>query len=185
MLDLVILAVLCIGAVRGYMTGLVRQVASLIGFVVSFIVAVQLMGGIGHIAEISLGISPRVAPLVGFILSFMALQVAIFAGVRMIESLVGALKVSFLNRLAGGALGALKGALALGVVFLVLAYAGVPGEASRNDSVLYAPVAGVVPVVWNYAAEHLPRIRTLSEQFGAHIESHLPGSDESLPPVQE
>ncbi|QXD16081.1 CvpA family protein [Rhodocaloribacter litoris] len=168
-LDLLILFILLAGAVHGFSTGLIRQVASVVSLVLAFILGVQFMTPVGDMAAESLGLSDRIAPLVGFILVFMAIQIAVFALARMVEGLVGVLKLTFLNRLGGGALGAFKAALALSVVFLVLHYVGLPGEELEQGSVLYDPVAGVLPRAWDYVSERVPQVESLSEKFGEHV----------------
>ena len=46
-LDLLLLAVLGIGMVRGWFTGAVRQIVGVLGWMVGFILAASLMGPVG------------------------------------------------------------------------------------------------------------------------------------------
>ncbi len=177
-LDLLILAVLAVGLVRGFATGVIRQVASLVGMVAAFVLGVQLMKPVGGLIVGSLGVSPAIAPLLGFLLVFVVVQVGVFAAGRFVETLVGALRLTVFNRAAGGALGAFKAALALSVGFLVLGYVNMPAEATQRDSALYAPVATVLPTAWNYVSDRLPAAESLSEKFGDRVEASLPGAEE-------
>lgn len=173
MLDLFIVVVLAIGVARGFATGAVRQAASILGLVVSVVLAVQLMGAVGRVAAASLGISDRVAPLVGFVLVLLVVQIAMFALVRMIESVLGALKLSVINRAAGGVIGAAKAALFLSVLFLVMGYFRLPGPESRSASSLYPPVAAFLPVAWDAVAQAFPRVEGLSRRFGDEVLDQL------------
>ncbi len=173
-LDLVILFALAAGVVHGFSTGLIRQVASIVGLALAFILAVQLMGTVGQMASNSLGLSENVGPLVGFVLVFLAVQVAVFALAKMAEGLIGALRLSTVNRALGGALGALKAALALSVLFLVLSYVDLPGEKLARDSTLYVPVAGVLPQTWDYVSERFPKVERLSDRFGQRLRTAIP-----------
>lgn len=174
MLDLFILVVLAAALVRGFATGVIRQVASIAGIVLAFILGVQLMRPAGGLVAGSLGVSDAVAPLAGFLLVFLAVQVAMFALVRTVETVVGALKLTVVNRAAGGLFGAFKGALALGVLFLVLGYVGIPGPNARAGSALYEPVASVLPEAWDYFSERMPQVEALSHKFGEHVRERLP-----------
>ncbi len=170
-LDLLILVVLAAGTVHGFSTGLIKQVASVFGVVLAFVVSLQFMQRVGEAVAGSLGVSEQVAPLVGFVLVFLVVQVAVFALARMVESLVGTLKLSGVNRLLGGFLGAFKAMLALSVIFLVLHYVEVPGAQMAGRSRLYAPVAAALPDAWDYVSEKVPQARKVSEAFGEKIQS--------------
>jgi len=67
-LDLLILVVLAFGLVRGFTTGVVRQIASLVGVVAAFLVAVRFMQPGGEMLTTSLGLSEGVSPLLAFVL---------------------------------------------------------------------------------------------------------------------
>lgn len=174
MLDVLILIVLAVALARGFSTGAIRQAASIVGLIVSVVLAVQLMDPVGVLVAGSLGVSDRIAPLVGFVLVLLVVQVALFAVVRMAEAVLGALKLSILNRALGGVVGAAKGALVLSVLFLVLGYVGVPDAEARAESSLYGPVAGVLPVAWDAAADLFPHVERLSRRFGEDVREELP-----------
>ena len=173
MLDLLILLALAVGFLRGWGTGLVRQVASLAGLLLAFSFGVQLAGPVGRIVADSIGASARVAPVLGFVVVFLAVEVAAFAVVRFVETVIGKLKMSVLNRAGGGALGAAKAALLVGVGFLILGAFGTPGPEARAASVLYQPVASFLPAAWDQVADHLPRLRTVSQQFGERMRTEI------------
>ena len=165
-LDLIIVAALAVGMARGVWTGVIRQVTGLIGLLLAFVLAVRLMTPVGALVADSIGVSPRVAPIVGFVLVFLVVQIAVVAIARATERLVGVLRLGFVNRLAGGAFGAFKAALLLSVLFLVLAPLSLPDGEARASSVLYEPVAGVLPTAWDTVADHWPRVQHLAERFG-------------------
>jgi len=180
-LDWIIIVALAAGLVRGMMAGAIRQVASIIGLVVSFILAVQLMRPIGALTADGLGLSEATAPLVGFVVVFGGVQLIIIALARMIEAAVESLNLTFANRAAGGALGAFKAALLLSVLFLVSTQAGIPDEETQQASMLYTPVAEVLPGTWDHVAAYLPAVRQASEAFGESVRPTLTPDDEEPP----
>ena len=180
-LDVLILAALAGGVVAGLRSGMIRQVLSLVGLVVAFLLATRLMGAAGAMAAGSLGISEEIAPLVGFMLVFGAVQVAVFVLGRLLEAVVGALRLGLLNRMLGGALGALKAGLALSVLFLVLGFFQMPSAPSRDASALYTPVVSVLPEAWDYVAEAFPHVESITGEVEERLQEHLPPDAGSAP----
>ena len=173
-LDALILVVLAAGLLRGFSTGIIRQVIGVAGLLFAFILGLQLMHPTGAAVSGSLGVSPSVAPLVGFVLVFLAVQVAVFALTRFVETLAGVLRLTVVNRLLGALFGVFKAAIVLSVLFLILAYFGVPGSNVRQGSAFYEPVASVLPGAWDYMSERMPEVERLSDRFGRRVEARLP-----------
>ncbi len=178
-LDLIILIAMTGGLIVGLRAGLIKQVLSFAGLIVAFVLSLQLMKPVGDMAAGSLGISDDIAPLVGFVLVFLAVQVAVFALIRSLQALVGALKLSGVNRLLGGAVGAFKASLALSVLFLVLGYLQVPSEETQEESAFYEPVATMVPATWDYLASAVPQLEQVSEQFGKEVEAQITPAEQT------
>jgi membrane protein required for colicin V production len=172
-LDWFILIAVAAGLIRGLMVGAIRQVASIVGLLLAFVVAVQLMRPIGEMTVESIGVSQSTAPLVGFVVVFAGVQLLVVALARTLEVVVESLSLSFANRAAGGALGAFKAALLLSVLFLVTTHAGIPDEKAQENSTLYQPVASVLPGTWDYVAAYLPAMRQASDAFGREVRPRL------------
>ncbi len=177
-LDILILVALGAGVVHGFTTGLIRQVSSVVGLILSFVMAARFMVSVADAASRLLGISEDLAPLVGFILVFILIQIIAFALAKMVESVIGALKLTTVNRALGGAFGAVKAALVLSVLFLVLDYVNLPGDAIESKSSFYSPVAGLFPKAWDFASEKWPQVESMSQKFGKEIESGIRGMGE-------
>lgn len=171
--DILIAVVLAGGLLVGLRSGLIKQALGLLGAVVGFLLALQLMDVAGRMVTASLAVSRDLAPLLGFVLVFGVVQLAVFAATRLAESIIGALRLTTLNRILGGAVGAGKAALVLSIGFLVVAPLGVPTEATQRESALYAPVASAVPRAWDEMQAWFPRLESLSEKFGTEIRERL------------
>jgi membrane protein required for colicin V production len=167
LLDWFILLVLAGGLIRGFVVGAVRQVASLAGLVVAFLLSVQWMHPVGALIVASLGLSPSMGPIVGFVAIFVGVQLLALALSRIFEEVLETLSLSLVNRAAGGALGSFKAALLLSVLFLVLTGLKVPGPEARERSMLYGPVATALPKTLDAAAPYVPAARRASDAFGA------------------
>jgi membrane protein required for colicin V production len=104
---------------------------------------------------------------------YLAVQLAVIIVARVVEKAVGALKLTGVNRILGGAAGAFKAALVLSVTFLVLGRFGIPGESTQDNSSLYGPIAAVLPASWDYVASAMPEVKKISERFGVEVEDRL------------
>jgi membrane protein required for colicin V production len=184
-LDGFILLVLAGGLARGLMAGAVRQIASIAGLLVAFFLSVQFMRPVGTGVVNSLGLAQSLAPVVGFVTLFVGIQILVIALSRMVEQILDSLHLGIANRAAGGVVGGFKAALLLSVLFLVLSSAGLPGTQVRQASALYRPVAGVLPETWDAAAHYVPRMRRISEQFGADVRPLLPRPATSDPATSD
>lgn len=172
-IDIIILAVIAGGLARGFMAGAIRQITSLIGIVLAFALAVQLMQPAGEVVVESLGLSSSLVPVLGFIAVFGLVQIVFFLLGQLVEHLVEALLLSPVNRLVGGVLGGFKAALLLSVAFLLLSRVNIPAQQTKEASVLYQPVALVLPRTWSFAEEHVPSLKSLSNEFGNRVRSEL------------
>lgn len=178
-LDWFIVIVLAGGLIRGFMVGAVRQVTSLSGIVVAFLLSVQLMHPIGELIVTSLGFSEAVGPIAGFIVIFVGVQLLFFVLSRLLERVLETLSLSLLNRAAGGALGGFKAALLLSVLFLVLSGMEMPSEEARDQSALYPPVAQALPETLEAASPYVPAAKRASETFGRQVRPRLESGADS------
>jgi membrane protein required for colicin V production len=123
-----------------------------------------------------------VGPLLGFAVVFGGVQLAFFALARLVESLVGAMRLTAVNRMAGGLLGGFKAALLLSVLFVLMARAELPGPEARQQSQLYEPVTQVLPRTWAAAAEHTSQLGRLPAPLGGPGPTTAEGPDQEKGP---
>lgn len=168
MTDLLLAAVLLVGAFSGWRSGALKQIAGIGSFFVGLLVGLWGMDEVGAMLAASLNLSARAAPLAGFVVLFIGVQLVIAALVRALEAVLDAVKIGALNRLAGAALGVLRTALVASAVLVPLRFIGVPSEDARRASILYEPVARTMPWVWSVADERVP---PLADRFRRAIDT--------------
>lgn len=179
-IDILILVIITGGLARGFLVGAVRQVTGLIGVVLAFALAVQLMRPTGIMVVESLGLSPSLVPILGFVTVFAGVQIVFFMLGQLVENLIEALSLSPVNRLLGGVLGGFKAALLLSVAFLILSHLNLPAQQTQQASMFYRPVAEVLPRTWSFAEEHVPSLKSLSDEFGDRMRSEISSAQEAL-----
>jgi membrane protein required for colicin V production len=172
-LDWFILAILLGGLIRGYLVGAVRQVAGLLGLVAALLFSVEFMESVGALIVASLGLAESVAPLAGFTVLFLGVYLLFLALARLLEQLFETLSLSLLNRAAGGAVGGLKAALLLSLLFLVLGGLELPEQETRNDSALYRPVAQLLPRTIEATEAWFPAAKRAADQLGRQVRSRV------------
>ncbi|PSQ52917.1 MAG: colicin V production CvpA [Bacteroidetes bacterium QH_10_64_37] len=178
-LDWFILVVLLGGLIRGYTVGAVRQVGSLIGLVVALLVSVEFMGSVGVLVVSSLGLSESLAPLAGFTVVFLGVYLLFAALSRLVEQVFESLSLSVLNRAAGGAVGGVKAALLLSLLFLVLGGVEMPDRETRRVSVFYTPIARLLPETIEATEEWIPAAKDAADKLGRWVRSEV----EAVPEV--
>ena len=111
-LDITLLAIITVFAAVGIWRGFISQVFSVLALVVGLSAGIMFYGRLGQ-ALMERGVVEN-APMAN-VIAFVALVVAFYIAVQLIgwltAKLTGALQLGLLNRLAGGALGAVFGAM--------------------------------------------------------------------------
>ncbi|OOS24633.1 CvpA family protein [Moraxella pluranimalium] len=148
-LDIIITFVVFMGLWRGFRAGVIKTLAALVSWLLALIIASKMAD---DFAYWFVGITD--SQVLQIAMAFLAVMLAVVVGVQLIASTltktVSALKLGFLDRLAGGVLGAGVGVLKVLIVLSIIAplLLKVPSvQNSVQNSVLvpallpYAPVA--------------------------------------------
>lgn len=140
--DWIVLGIVGVSILTGLMKGAVRTVFSLAGLAVGLFVASRESGALGIV--LSRVVSPRYAAVLAFLLIFLGIGLVFALAGWLLRKAIEKLLLTWLDRVAGGALGLLRGAVIVGV--LALAVEGFGGlRAARNARTYpYALRAGFV-----------------------------------------
>lgn len=148
-IDLIIVLAVGVGLLRGLFTGAVRQILSIVGLVAAVLLALQFATLVGEEVTGFFDWSAEYSTPLGFVVVFILVQTVAFILAHLLEGVFKALKLSFLNRAAGGIVGGFKAVLVLSAVFFVLNFADYPEDSMRQESRLYTHVATVLPFAWD------------------------------------
>jgi membrane protein required for colicin V production len=150
-IDILIIIPVLWGFWRGFMKGVVMEVATLVAFFLGVWGGMKFSDLIaGYIREWFTTESPYV-PLIAFGLVFVTILIAVFALARFIDKSMEKTPLTIFNKLAGGAFGGFKFLLILSVLFFVVdavekSITVIPPQI-KDNSLLYRPVASVAPKV--------------------------------------
>ncbi len=152
LLDIVVLTIIGSFVALGLWKGLIKQLFSLAGIIIGYIAAISFYE---QISTFFTSLDKDIASIVSFI--------AIFVSCILLSSLVGLFvgklikiaDLSWLNRVAGGLLGFLKGLLILMIIVVILV-AFLPSESKvLRNSVTLPYVMSVAQVINNIIPMHI------------------------------
>lgn len=153
-IDLAILLLLAFGVIMGWLRGLLKEVASLIGFVVGLIVARLFYEPVsqwvlGLVSNASSGVGAIYAvKIIVFVLLWVIVPIVLGQIANLLTKALKAARLNGLNRLLGAAIGAMKYLLLLSCVLVTMDFVGILSEEKQSESKLCAPVAGIAKQLW-------------------------------------
>ena len=161
-LDIIILLPIIYCLVRGLMRGFVVECAAIIGIIAGIIAAKiwapPFAAKILQVLEMPEGLAQSLS----YVLLFVGVTLFCKAIARLINRLLKAISLSWLNRLAGGLFGGLKWALIISVVLNLLLlpeqYVQIIKEEAKQSSVLYQPILRIASISWDKMQQYLPSL---------------------------
>jgi membrane protein required for colicin V production len=150
-IDVLILIPAVWGFWRGFMKGVVMEVATLLAFFLGVWGGMKLSDVVaGWIRDLFSSESAYI-PLIAFALVFVSILIGVFAIAKFIEKSMEETTLGIFNKLAGGLFGCLKFLLIISVIFFVIdavekSVTVIPPHV-KNNSLLYRPVAQIAPAV--------------------------------------
>jgi membrane protein required for colicin V production len=154
-LDYAILAIVGLGALSGLTRGALRMATSILALVFGIYAASVYYQRAAELARRYLATNPMLSDVIGYAAIFLIVYIAIeYAGGR-IARLVQMIHLSWIDRLAGGILGASIGALLAGLVVVLMTAALPPDPPLLRDSKLAPRVLGYIQVLLDYVPEQV------------------------------
>ncbi|NDV70105.1 CvpA family protein [Dysgonomonas sp. 25] len=152
--DIFVLILLAATLIRGYITGLVMQVAMLAGIILGAIFSGWLADFIAPYLMEWTGAAPHIIGPLSYIVAFLLILLVLFLVGRMIHSTVKAAHLNFPNRVAGAVFCAVKWFLVLSVLVSVIEEfdqnKSIFTEEVREQSYTYPIVKAVAPTIIPY-----------------------------------
>lgn len=150
-IDIILIIPLLWGLYKGITKGLIIEAASLIAL------GLAVWGGIKFTDFLTVYIraefdwNTKYLPVISFAIIFLGILITVYAIAKLLERVVKAASLGFLNKLAGGVFGVLKFGLILSILIFVInavekSVQVIPKE-TKEQSLLYAPVGRIAPVV--------------------------------------
>lgn len=166
-IDIVLGIILLIALVVGFKKGLFVALAGLIGIVVGVYGAVYFSGYAASYIAGWTDWNEQTVNLSAFAVTFLAIVLLISLAGRALTKIADFAALGIINKLLGAVFNVLKFAFILSVVFMFVNASpsfSILSEADREDSVLYAPVASLAPLVVPYILKEVGDFDTEEEE---------------------
>lgn len=145
-LDLILIIILGIAAVRGFFRGFIIEACSLLGLVVGIWAGVHL----NTRAAQWIGLDPG-QEVLSFIIVFLAVLIGAHLIGKALTKVIDIAQLSLPNKLAGVVFGIVRSAFVLSVLLNILfakeAAAWTPKQVPREGSALYEPLRAFAPMI--------------------------------------
>lgn len=151
-IDIVLLALLLFGLIRGFMKGFFVEVASLLALVAGVYGAIHFSNFAGSFLHDKTEWDEKTVNIVAFAITFVIIVLAIALAGKALTKLANFAALGILNKLLGGLFGALKFGLILSVILIVFdsLNSTIPftDDKTIEDSILYKPVKSLAPMIF-------------------------------------
>lgn len=164
-LDIILLILLGVGAVKGYARGFIVEVFSFVAFFIGLFLALELtipvstsmFGGTNYF---------EIAAVIVFIALFILLSLAIKVGAKALKNMVDMTIFGSVDNLVGAFAGAFKWAFIFSILFWVFESVGVDlAERYAEDAIIFPYIVGIGPTVFGWLGEVLPFIKDLIDSL--------------------
>ena len=120
--DIIIIIPLIWGAFRGLKNGFLLEAATLAGLVAGIFLAVIAADVIGRIIVAMVNWNPIPFKILAFVITFVLVVIALKFFAKVVEQMLKAVNLNFINRLAGLVIGILKFAFILSILMIFVNY---------------------------------------------------------------
>lgn len=150
-IDIVLSIFLIIAAVQGFRKGFIIEFASLAALILGIWGGIKFSNIVARFITDYTGYHSEYLSIIAFFITFILIVILIHMMGKMLDTIVKAALLGFLNRLAGVVFGVLKTALILSILLLLFDEVDenvhiLPTQ-QKQESKIYAPMKQVVPTL--------------------------------------
>lgn len=166
--DIVLGIILLLAFYSGFKKGLFVALASLIGLIAGVFGALYFSDYAGAYLSRWFDWGDQITKLASFAVTFLVIVIVVSMAGKFLTKIANFAALGLLNKLLGGVFSTLQYAFILSVVFMFFTGSNLTGyiisEEKKNNSILYAPVASLAPMVIPKVMEQFKSERPENEQ---------------------
>jgi len=153
-LDLIFAVILIWSAYRGFSKGFIIQLSTLAALLLGILGAIKFSGLTANFLNNQFNINTDYLQIISFAITFVIIVILVHLLARMVEKLLQAVALGFVNRLLGIVFGVAKIAFIISVILVLVnkanrKYNFLPEEKTEN-SFLYQPLSDFAPMIFPY-----------------------------------
>ncbi len=166
-IDLIIAIPLVWGVFVGFKNGLIIEVASLAALLLGIFGAIHFSDLTANFLVTNLNITTQYINLIAFAVTFVGIVIVVHLLAKMIDKLVKAVALGFVNRLLGMVFGLIKYAFIISIILVIINAINrnktFISEEKIENSILYKPLSAFAPTIFPYL--NFEKIREDIEEF--------------------
>jgi len=153
-IDLILAIPLIWGVFVGFKNGLIIEIASLAALLLGIFGAIHFSDITADFLVEKLNITTQYINLIAFTVTFVGIVILVHFLAKMVDKLVKAVALGFVNRLLGMVFGLVKYAFIISIILVIINAVNrnvnfIPEEKIEN-SILYKPLSGFAPGIFPY-----------------------------------
>ena len=153
-LDLVFAIILAWSAYRGFSKGFILQLSTLAALILGIFGAIELSDFTADLLKDNFNIGTQYLHIIAFAVTFIIIVIGVHLLARLIEKLVQAVALGFINRVLGIVFGVAKVAFVISIILVLInkandKYNFLPEE-KVEQSLLYEPLSQFAPMIFPY-----------------------------------
>ena len=153
-LDLIFLIPLLFALYRGFRKGLIHMVASLLALILGIVGAMKLRTLFASILDAIFNISPEHMNVIAFAVAFVVIVLIVHIVAFLVEKLIKAVALNFINRLLGMVFGLAVTAFVISMILWPVNQINREKQLIKpqhiENSLLYEPLSAFAPTVFPY-----------------------------------
>ncbi len=151
-IDFIIAAILAFALVRGFIKGLIIEVASILALILGIWGAIRFSGFVGQRLTEYFDLSTQYLGVIAFAITFIIIVLLVHLIANIIDKLLEAVALGIPVKILGAVFGVLKTALILSIIFVILntfneKKSFLP-EQHLKGSILYYPISDFAPLLF-------------------------------------
>jgi len=163
-LDIIILIPIVWGIYKGFKNGLISEFAQFAGLVLGLLLAFRLSNVIALFLISEFKLSESFSNILGFALTFLAVLIGVYFLARILEKLVKAIALAWLNIIGGIIVGGLKFTLIIGIILSFIINLdkneNFISAKTKESSILLKPTTNIS----NFFTPHIKNAISFTEQ---------------------
>lgn len=169
-IDIILLVPVIWFVYQGFRKGFVIEFASLLALILGIYAALYFSGYAADFLINNLNLSSKYVPVFSFIITFIVIVFIVYSIGKLLEKVINLVALGFVNKVAGGVFGLLKGAVLISIVLMIINYFNEDfiSQEKKDNSMLYESIEGIAPMLWesfqNWDLDD-PKIKDLQEDM--------------------
>jgi len=153
-LDIIFLVPLLFALYRGFKKGIIHMVASLTALIIGILGAMKLRPLYASLLDSIFDISPDYMNVIAFSVAFVSIVLVVHLAAFLVEKIIKAVALSFVNRLLGMGFGLLVTAFVISMILWPVNQVNAQKQIIKPEriegSLLYKPLSAFAPAVFPY-----------------------------------